>query len=205
MIISIHDIGRNGRGGHYEWLRANAGGEIYSPDLEYGRYSPLATFERLRSRLSMYEKTTPEGEPVRIVGFGYGGFYAHQLHAVRYNIQTVLVDPLLIPFAPLRLYCRPSDMEAIARLMTDCFFDYEYGFKENLHVICTKGRDGGAFEEQIRCVIPASFPHYHRVADARSLDGETGEILKKLLTSDPVKIEPADFLTDAIPPEDLDI
>ena len=63
MIISIHDIGRNGRGAHYEWLRANAGGEIYSPDLEYGRYSPLATFERLRSRLSMYEKTTPEGEP----------------------------------------------------------------------------------------------------------------------------------------------
>ena len=55
MIISIHDIGRNGRGAHYEWLRANAGGEIYSPDLEYGRYSPLATFERLRSRLSMYE------------------------------------------------------------------------------------------------------------------------------------------------------
>ena len=44
MIISIHDIGRNGRGTHYEWLRANAGGEIYSPDLEYGRYSPLATF-----------------------------------------------------------------------------------------------------------------------------------------------------------------
>ncbi len=157
MIISIHDIGESGHE-RLEWLRENIGGEIYSPDLEYGRYSPLATFERLRSRLSMYEKITPEGEPVRIVGFGYGGFYAHQLHAVRYNIQTVLVDPLLIPFAPLRLYCRPSDMEAIARLMTDCFFDYEYGFKENLHVICTKGRDGGAFEEQIRCVIPASFP-----------------------------------------------
>ena len=119
MIISIHDIGRNGRGAHYEWLRANAGGEIYSPDLEYGRYSPLAsplaTFERLRSRLSMYEKTAPEGEPVRIVGFGYGGFYAHLLHAGRYNIQTVLVDPLLIPFAPIRLSASPADMEVARR------------------------------------------------------------------------------------------
>lgn len=205
MIISIHDIGRNGRGAHYEWLRANAGGEIYSPDLEYGRYSPLATFERLRSRLSMYEKTAPEGEPVRIVGFGYGGFYAHLLHAGRYNIQTVLVDPLLIPFAPIRLSASPADMEALAKLMTDGFFDYEYGFKENLHVICTGGRDGGAFEEQIRCVLPPSFRHFYRVRDAGDLNGAAGKILKKLLKAAPVKINPIDFLSLAIPEEDLDI
>ena len=205
MIISIHDIGRNGRGTHYEWLRANAGGEIYSPDLEYGRCSPLATFERLRSRLSMYEKTTPEGEPVRIVGFGYGGFYAHLLHAGRYNIQTVLVDPLLIPFAPIRFSASPADMEALAKLMTDGFFDYEYGFKENLHVICTGGRDGGAFEEQIRCVLPPSFKHFYRVRDAGDLNGAAGKILKKLLKTAPVKITPIDFLSVAIPEEDLNI
>lgn len=46
MIISIHDIGGNGRGARYELLRANVGGEIYSPELDYGNCSPLSTFER---------------------------------------------------------------------------------------------------------------------------------------------------------------
>lgn len=205
MIISIHDIGSNGRGAHYEWLRANTGGEIYSPNLEYGRYSPLATFARLRSRLSMYEKITTKSEPVRIVGFGYGRFYAHLLHAGRYNIQTVLVDPLLIPFAPIRLSASPADMEALAKLMTDGFFDYEYGFKENLHVVCTRGRDGGAFEEQIRCVLPPGFKRFHRVRDAGDLNGAAGKILKKLLKTAPVKIKQIDFLSCAIPEEDLNI
>ena len=112
----------------------------------------------------------------------------------------MLVDPLLIPFAPIRFSASPADMEALAKLMTDGFFDYEYGFKENLHVICTGGRDGGAFEEQIRCVLPPSF-----VRDAGDLNGAAGKILKKLLKAAPVKITPIDFLSIAIPEEDLNI
>lgn len=107
MIISIHDIGGNGHGARYEWLRANIGGDMYSPELDYGNCSPLSIFERLNSCCEMYEKTSPEGGHIRIVGFGYGGFYAHLLHARRYNMQTVLVDPLLIPFAPIRLSASP--------------------------------------------------------------------------------------------------
>ena len=117
----------------------------------------------------------------------------------------MLVDPLLIPFAPIRFSASPADMEALAKLMTDGFFDYEYGFKENLHVICTGGRDGGAFEEQIRCVLPPSFRHFYRVRDAGDLNGAAGKILKKLLKTAPVKITPIDFLSIAIPEEDLDI
>lgn len=201
MIISIHDIGGNGRGASYEWLRANIGGEIYSPELDYGNCSPLSIFERLNSCCEMYEKTSPEGGHIRIVGFGYGGFYAHLLHARRYNMQTVLVDPLLIPFAPVRLSASPADMEELARLMADGFFGCGYGFKENLHVICTRGRGGGTFEEQIRCVLPPGFKHFYRVKNAGDLDGLAGKILKKLLTSAPVEIAPADFLTFAMPEE----
>ena len=72
-------------------------------------------------------------------------------------------------------------------------------------MICTGGRDGGAFEEQIRCVLPPSFRHFYRVRDAGDLSGAAGKILKKLLKAAPVKITPIDFLSVAIPEEDLNI
>lgn len=199
MIININDICENGKSELYKWLKANAGGEIYSPDLEYGRYDPRATFERLSSRRNMYEKLAKgKDDPVRVVASGYGGFFGHMLHIVRYQMQTILIDPLLIPFAPMRLHSSYSGREAMARLMTDGFFEWEYGFGANLHVICTAGRDGGAYEEQIRCVLPDGFKNYYRVKSAGDLGGETGEILKKLLNEPPVRIEYIDQ-TDVIP------
>ena len=41
--------------------------------------------------------------------------------------------------------------------------------------------------------------------DAGDLNGAAGKILKKLLKTAPVKIKPIDFLSFAIPEEDLNI
>ncbi|MDR0548766.1 MAG: hypothetical protein LBI10_05060 [Deltaproteobacteria bacterium] len=183
MIINIHGFTGHGANSKYDWLKANVPDqEIVAPDLDYVATPPEEILKTL-SNLVGSAIATPTVQELFVLGSSLGGFFARLLNIIYPLVPTILINPTLCPFIPLRGLI---DDKAYLALFARLTFQDDANPPQGLHVIVGKADDLIDHAHLTKPLLPPNLKTYYEIPGGVHrlvLTEEVGAILRSILFS----------------------
>ncbi|MDR0826306.1 MAG: hypothetical protein LBN33_00275 [Desulfovibrio sp.] len=183
MIINIHGFTGSGNNSKYRWLQDNIQDhEIYSPTFDYSSQSPQGILDRLSEKVACCSQTKSDDlTGLYVLGSSLGAFFARCLNLLYPKLTTVLINPALAPFLPLRGYidCRAY----LALLANLAYADDNLGDESRLYVIMGDADEVINHEKMTRPLLPPNFKRIYVIRGGvhrLDLGHEVSGILKSI-------------------------